>query len=140
MQLMLSTAFTTAGTTGGSAIHLRGIAHQTKEAFPEYLQPEVTFIDGSDQVEMVDTHGSSAISSVSSRSQGSGGLSEHQRRTLPATPPRGPLTRLQSGQIVRETEEYEFVQESDVSQGDIRSVELVRLNDESETDDPRFPC
>ena len=51
----------------------RGIAHQTKEAFPEYLQPEVTFIDGSDQVEMVHTDngdGSPAISSVSSRSQG----------------------------------------------------------------------
>ena len=31
----------------------RGIAHPTKEAFPPYLQPEVTFIDGSDQVEMV---------------------------------------------------------------------------------------
>ena len=118
----------------------RGIAHQTKEAFPEYRQPEVTFIDGSDQVEMVDTDGSSAISSVSSRSQGSGGLSEHRRRTLLATPPRGPLTRLQSGQIVRETEEYEFVQESDVSQADIRPIELVRLNDESETDDPRFPA
>ena len=57
-----------------------------------------------------------------------------------ATPPRGPLTRLQSGQIVRETEEYEFVQESDVSQADIRPIELVRLNDESETDDPRFPA
>ena len=118
----------------------RGIAHQTKEAFPEYLQPEVTFIDGSDQVEMVDTDASPAISSVSSRFQGTGGLSEHQRRTLLATRPRGPLTRLQSGQIVRETEEYEFVQESDVSQADIRSVELVRLNDESETDDPRFPA
>ena len=118
----------------------RGIAHQTKEDFPEYRQPEVTFIDGSDQVEMVDTDGSSAISSVSSRSQGSGGLSEHRWRTLLATPPRGPLTRLQSGQIVRETEEYEFVQESDVNQADIRPIELVRLNVESETDDPRFPA
>ena len=63
----------------------RGIAHQTKEAFPEYLQPEVTFIDGSAQVEMVDTDngdGSPVISPVSSRSQGSGGLPEHQRRTF----------------------------------------------------------
>ena len=34
----------------------RGIAHPTIEgAFPPYLQPEVTFIDGSNQVEMVDT-------------------------------------------------------------------------------------
>ena len=41
---------------------------------------------------------------------------------------------------MRETEEYEFVQESDVSQADIRPIELVRLNDESETDDPRFPA
>ena len=59
----------------------RGIAHPTNEAFPEYLQPEVTSIDGSDQVEMVDTDngdGSPAISSVFSRSQGSGDLSEHQ--------------------------------------------------------------
>ena len=59
----------------------RGIAHPTNEAFPEYLQPEVTSIDGSDQVEMVDTDngdGSPAISSVFSRSRGSGDLSEHQ--------------------------------------------------------------
>ena len=55
----------------------RGIAHPTGEAFPPYLQPEVTFIEGLDQVEMVDTDngdGSSAISPVSSRSQGSGSL------------------------------------------------------------------
>ena len=33
-----------------------------------------------------------------------------------------------------------LMQESDVSQADIRPIELVRLNDESETDDPRFPA
>ena len=78
----------------------------------------MTFIDGSDQVEMVDTDngdGSPAISSVFSRSQGSGGLSEHQRRNLLATPPRGPLNRLPSEQIAKETEEYESVQESHVN-------------------------
>ena len=32
------------------------------------------------------------------------------------------------------------MQESDVSQADIRPIELVRLNDESENDDPRFPA
>ena len=48
-------------------------------------------------VEIVDTDngdGLLEISPVFSRSQGGGGLSEHQRRNLLATPPRGPLTRL----------------------------------------------
>ena len=92
----------------------RGIAHPTKEAFPLYLQPEVTFIEGSDQMKMIDTDngdGPPAISPVLSRSQGSGDLSEHQRRHLLATPPRGPLNRLPSEQTAKETEEYESVQE-----------------------------
>ena len=74
----------------------------------------MTFIEGSDQVEMVDTDngdGPPAISPVLSRSQGSGDLSEHQRRHLLATPPRGPLNRLPSEQTAKETEEYESVQE-----------------------------
>ena len=42
----------------------RGIAHPTNEAFPPYLQPEVTFIEGVSQMELVDTdagEGSAAI-------------------------------------------------------------------------------
>ena len=120
----------------------RGIAHPTGEAFPPYLQPEAVFIEGLDQVEMVDTDngdGSSAISSVSSRSQGSGGLLEQQRGNLPATPPRGPLNRLPSEPLMKETEEYASVPESPVSPAATRSVELVRLNDESANDDSRFP-
>ena len=39
---------------------------------------------------------------------------------------------------MKETEEYEAVQESPVSHADTRSVELVRLNDESGNDDSRF--
>jgi len=120
----------------------RGIAHPTGEAFPPYLQPEAVFIEGLDQVEMVDIDngdGSSAISSVSSRSQGSGGLLEQQRRNLPVTPPRGPLNRPPSEQLMKETEEYASVPESPVSPAATRSVELVRLNDESANDDSRFP-
>ena len=120
----------------------RGIAHPTGEAFPPYLQPEAVFIEGLDQVEMVDTDngdGSSAISSVSSRSQGSGGLLEQQRRNLPVTPPRGPLNRLPSEQLMKETEEYASVPESPVSPAVTRSVDLVRLNEESGSDDARLP-
>ena len=106
------------------------------------ISSEAVFIEGLDQVEMVDTDngdGSSAISSVSSRSQGSGGPFEQQRRNLPVTPPRGPLNRLPSEQLMKETEEYASVPESPVSPVATRSVELVRLNDESENDDSRFP-
>eukprot|EP00944_MAST-04C_sp_MAST-4C-sp1_P014850 g14850.t1 len=119
----------------------RGIAHPTKEAFPPYLQPEVAFIEGSGQVKMVDTDngdGPPGISPVFLRSQGSGGLSEHQRRNLLATPPRRPLNRVSSEQKAKETEEYESVQESPVRHAATRSVELVRLNDESGNDESRF--
>ena len=90
---------------------------------------------------MVDTDngdGSSAISSVPSRSQGSGGLLEQQRRNLPVTPPRGPLDRVPSEPLMKETEEYASVPESPVSPAATGSVELVRLNDESANDDSRF--
>eukprot|EP00944_MAST-04C_sp_MAST-4C-sp1_P014180 g14180.t1 len=90
---------------------------------------------------MVDTDngdGSSAISSVSSRSQGSGSLLEQQRGNLPVTPPRGPLDRVPSEPLMKETEEYASVPESPVSPAATRSVELVRLNDESANDDSRF--
>ena len=83
-------------------------------------------------VEPVKGDGSLATSPVDSRSQRGGGLSEHQWRNLLVTPPRGPLNRLSSEQLAKETEEYDFVQESPVSQADTRSVELVRLNEESE--------
>merc|ERR1711968_271571 len=103
---------------------------------------EAVFIEGLDQVEMVDIDngdGSSAISSISSRSQGSGGLLEQQRRNLSDTPPRRPLNRPSSEQFMKETEEYASVPESSVSPAATRSVELVRLNDESANDDSRFP-
>eukprot|EP00944_MAST-04C_sp_MAST-4C-sp1_P007260 g7260.t1 len=119
----------------------RGIAHPTSEAFPPYLQPEAIFIEGLDQVEMVESvngDGSLATSPVDSRSQRGGGLSEHQRRNLLITPPRRPLNRLSSEKLAKETEEYESVQESPVSYIDTRSVDLVRLNEESGNDDSRF--
>ena len=65
-------------------------------------------------------------------------LPEHQRRNLLATPPCGPLPRLPSEQMVKEPEEFEFVQESPVSHADTRSIELVRLSDAGATDDSRF--
>ena len=83
----------------------RGIPHSTIEAFPPYLQPEVTFIEELNQFEMVDTDvedGSPVISSVLSRSRASRGLSERQRRNLLATPPRGPINRLPSEQTEKE--------------------------------------
>ena len=46
--------------------------------------------------------------------------------------------RLPSEQLAKETEEYDSVQESPVSHADTRSVELVRLNEESGNDDSRF--
>ena len=92
-------------------------------------------------MEMVDTDngdGSPEISLVFLRSQGSGGLSEHQRRNLLATPPCGPLPRLPSEQMVKEPEEFELMQESPVSHAATRSIELVRLSDAGATDDSRF--
>ena len=92
-------------------------------------------------MEMVDTDnedGPPAISPVFSRSQGSGGLSEHQRRNLLVTPPRGLkglLNRLPPEQTAKETEEYESTQESLVRNAGIRSLELIRLNDENGYDD-----
>ena len=97
-------------------------------------------MEGLDQVEMVDTDngdGSSAISSVFSRSQRSGGLLEQQRGNLPATP----TLHIETGpskKLMKETEEYASVPESPVSPAATRSVELVRLNDESANDDSRF--
>ena len=64
---------------------------------------------------------------------------EQQRRNLPATPPRRLLNRLPSEQLMKETEEYASGPESPVSPAVTRSVELVRLNDESANDDSRFP-
>merc|ERR1711991_539089 len=58
---------------------------------------------------------------------------------LSDTPPRGPLNRPSSEQFMKETEEYASVPENPVSPAATRSVELVRLNDESANDDPRFP-
>ena len=118
----------------------RGIAHLTDDAFPSYLQPEVTFIEGLDQgetVEQANGDGFLATSPVNSRSQRSGALAEHQRRDLLATPLRGPLTRLSPEIFVKETEEYDSVQVSSMRQASTRSVELVRLNEESENDDSR---
>ena len=118
----------------------RGIAHPPGDAFPPYLQPEVTFIEGMDQgdtAESVSGDGLPATSPFNSRSQRSGALAEHQRRDLLATPLRGPLSRLSSEILAKETEEYVSVQESSVRQPDTRSVDLVRLNEESENDDPR---
>ena len=118
----------------------RGIAHLTDDAFPSYLQPEVTFIEGLDQgetVEQVNGDGFLATSPVNSRSQRSGALAEHQRRDLLATPLRGPLTRLSPEIFVKETEEYDSVQVSSMRRASTRSVELVRLNEESENDDSR---
>jgi len=92
-------------------------------------------------VEMVDTDngdGSPAISPASSRSQGNGGLSEHQWRHLLATPPCGPLPRLPSEQMVTEPEEFELMQESPVSHAATRSIALVRLSDAGAIDDSRF--
>ena len=45
---------------------------------------------------------------------------------------------LPSEHMVKEPEEFEFVQESPVSHADTRSIELVELSDDSATDDPRF--
>ena len=97
-------------------------------------------IEGLDQVDMVDTDngdGSLVISPVDSRSQRGGGPSEHQRRNLLSTPPCRPLNRPSSEHLAKETEEYESVQESLVGHADTRSVDLVRLNEESGSDDAR---
>ena len=85
-----------------------GIVHSAREAFPPYLQPEVTFIDGTDLMEMVTSDvrtESAAIPPSSPLPQGNRGLSEIQRRNLLVTPPRGPLNRLPAEQTEKNTEE-----------------------------------
>ena len=91
-------------------------------------------------MEMVDTDtriASVAISPSSSRPQGSRGLSEIQRRNLLVTPPRGPISRLSSEQTEKGNEEYAFEHDNLVNSADTRSVDLVRLSDESGTEEYR---
>ena len=64
-------------------------------------------------------------------------MPEYQRRNLPATPSRGPWNGLQPEQIVKQTEEYESTQKGSVANVGMRSVDLIRLSDESENDDSR---
>ena len=80
---------------------------------------------------------SPVISSVFSGSQRREGMPEYQRRNLPATPSRGPWNGLQPEQIVKQTEEYESTQKGSVANVGMRSVDLIRLSDESENDDSR---
>ena len=96
------------------------------------LQPEVTFIEGVSQMEMVDTDAgarSSAISPTSSRPQGSRVLSDIQRRNLLVTPPRGPIFRLPVEQTEKETEEYESMHDKPANSADKSSVTIVRVGD-----------
>ena len=91
----------------------RGIAHPHNEAFIPYLQPEVTFIEGSDQVEMIDINNgdrSPMILPVFSGIQRREGMPEYQWRNPQVTPSRGPRNGLQLVQTVKETEEYESTQ------------------------------
>ena len=71
----------------------RGIAHASQDAFPPYLQPNMTFIDGICSMETT-TPGartaSAAISSRSLRPRGRRGLSEIQRKTYWLPHPAGP--------------------------------------------------
>ena len=99
----------------------------------------MTFIDGSDQVEIVETdnrEGSPAISLTFSRSQGSKGLSELQQKNLLATAPRRPINRLPFEQT-EETEDYEYAHDNPANGAYTRSVDLVRLSDESGDEDYR---
>ena len=95
----------------GAAIFTSGrIAHPAGDAFPPYLQPELPSIEKVCPTEVVTTDArtvSVAISPSSSRSQGSRGLAEIQRRNLLVMPPRGPVNRLPSEQTEKKTEEYE---------------------------------
>ena len=119
----------------------RGIPHSTNEAFPPYLQPEVTFIEELSQFGMVDTDvedDSPVISSDLSGLRVGGGVSERQRTNLLATPPRGPINRLSSEQTEKETEDYESTQEVSVNSAGTRSVALVELSDESGAEDRRY--
>ena len=112
--------------------------HSASEAFPPYLQPKVTFIDGVDLREMV-TPGvrteSAAIPPSSPLSQGSRGVSKIQRKHLLVTPPRGPLNRLLAEQTDKNTEEYESLHFNPASNVDKISVILVRLSDDSASED-----
>ena len=65
-------------------------------------------------------------------------MPEYQRRNLPATPSRGPRNGLQPEQIVKQTEEYESTQEGHTRNADIRSIDLIRLSDESGNGDSRI--
>ena len=70
-----------------------GIAHPASEAFPSYIQPEVTFIEEVCPMGIVDTDvsTSSMIPPSSLRLQRSRGLSEICGRNLLITPPSRPI-------------------------------------------------
>ena len=112
----------------------RGIAHTSQGAFPPYLQPEMTFIDGICPMETTNTGARTASAAISSRSsspQGGRGLSEIQRRNLLVTPPRGPINRFALEQTEKETEEYESGHDNPANSAEKGSVLLVRFSDES---------
>ena len=59
------------------------------------------------------------------------GMPEYQWRNPQVTPSRGPRNGLQPEQIVKQTEEYESTQEGHTRNADIRSIDIIRLSDES---------
>ena len=119
----------------------RGIAHTSQNAFPPYLQPEMTFIDGTYPMETTKTGARTASAVISSRSstpQGSSGLSEIQRRSLLVTPPRRPINRSELDQTEKETEEFESGHDNPTNSAEKSSVPLVRFTDESGGEDYSF--
>ena len=119
----------------------RGIAHSTSEAFPPYIQPEMTFIEevyptGIMGIVDADASVSSpAIPSNSSRLQGNGGLSGLCRRNLPITPPRKPTRRIPSEQSKKQTREYESTHGHLTTTADSATINVVRIRDESKCDE-----
>ena len=116
----------------------RGIAHTSQDAFPPYLQPEMTFIDGICPMETTKTGARTASAAISSRSlrpRGRRGLSEIQRRNLLVTPPRGPINRSAPEPTTKETEEYESGHDNPANSAENGSMPLVRFTDESGGED-----
>ena len=119
----------------------RGIAHASQDAFPPYLQPNMTFIDGICSMETTTSGAGTASAAISSRSlrpRGRRGLSEIQRRSLLVTPPRRPINRPAPEPTDKETEEYGSGHDNPANSAETGSMPLVSLSDESGGEDYSF--
>ena len=129
---------------GVARYNSRGIFHSVYDAFPPYLQPEVSFIEGNGPDMSQATRSSATVTSALDSPMGLNGLidmplltsnsiSLPQRRNLPDTPFRTPTNKLASWIGVIETDRYAFETDNRGSSTDRSSISLVAISKDHES-------